>query len=88
MDMRPLNKRILIKRDPLPEKKVGSIFLPDENSQTQYPSTGIILKVAKGVETVEPGDRVIFGNGAYQYFDKEKDFILVNEDDILAVVNG
>ena len=86
--MRPLNRRVLIKRDPLPEKKVGSIFLPDENSQTQYPSTGTILKVAKGVSLVEPGDREIFGAGAYQYFDKEKDMILVNEEDILAVING
>jgi co-chaperonin GroES (HSP10) len=88
MDVIPLNKRVIIKRDPLAEKKIGSIYLPDENSLTKYPSTGKILKVSKGVSSVSSGDRVLFGDGAYQYFDKEKDLILVNEDDILAVIDA
>jgi len=85
--MKPLFNRVLIKRDPLPKKKIGSIYLPDENSEIKYPSTGLVISVGD-VTLVEIGDRVIFGQNAYQYFDKEKDLILVNEEDILAVLDN
>ena len=84
--MQPLNKRVLIKRDPLPEKKIGSIYLPDENSEIKYPNTGSVVVTATEVTKVSAGQRVLFGQNSYQYFDKERDFILVNEEDILAVI--
>jgi co-chaperonin GroES (HSP10) len=72
--MQPTNKRVLIKRDKLPEKKVGSIYLPDENSIIKYPSTGYVVVTAMGVTMVEAGDRVLFGENSYQYFDKERNY--------------
>lgn len=81
--MKPLCDNVLIKRDPLPENKVGSIYLPDDNPIVKYPSTGYVADVGLECKYDLKDKRVMFGDNAYQYLDKEKDLILVREKDIL-----
>ena len=88
--MKILNDNILIKRDPLPENKVGSIFLPEAYAGRQHKvrDRGEIVVIGPKVKYKElkKGDRVVFGRFSYQYFDKEQDLILVKECDLLAIL--
>ena len=82
--MRPLFDRVLVKRDPLPEKKVGSIFLPDDNSIVKVSPWGTVIEVGTQCTTVKKGDRILFHQFATFDFDKSENLVIVKEDDILG----
>lgn len=88
--MKILRDSVLIKRDPLPEKKIGLIYLPDAYAgrEQKVRDRGEIVAIGnklKHHEDLKVGLRVIFGRFSYQDFDRSKDLILVKECDILAI---
>jgi chaperonin GroES len=87
--VKPLNDNVLIKRDPLPKSKVGSIYLPESYAGAIHKvrDRGSIVAIGDKVTQVKIGDRVIFGRFAYQDFDKGEELILVRESDILGIIN-
>ena len=94
--LRPLGDRVVIK--PLAREEVtkGGIVLPD--SAKEKPREGLVIAVGEGRLTddgqriavaVKPKDRVIFSSYAGTEVKFEgKDYLIVREDEILAVVNG
>ena len=85
-----LGDSILIKRDPLPEKKIGLIYLPDAYAgrEQKVRDRGEIVLVGdkiKHIKDLTVGKRVIFGRFSYQDFNKDENLILVKECDILVV---
>jgi len=90
--MKILNDNVLIKRDPLPENKVGLIHLPERFAGSHYKvqDRGEILAVGPKVkdEDIKVGRRVIFGRFSYQDFEREENTILVKECDCLAIGEG
>lgn len=90
--LKVLNDNVLIKRDPLPESKVGSIYLPDRYAGIHHKvqDRGKILAVGDKVKNkdIKVGIRVIFGRFSYQDFERGKDTILVRECDCLAIGEG
>lgn len=96
MKVRPLNDRILVKRLEEEEKTKGGIIIPD--SAKEKPAEGEIIAVGNGKlndrgERVAPdlkaGDRVLFSKygGTDVKMDGEE-YLILREDDILAVVEG
>jgi chaperonin GroES len=94
--IRPINDKVLVKRLEAETKTRGGIVLPD--TAKEKPKEGKVVAVGNGklLESgdrgkfqVQKGDRVIFSpySGSEVKVDGEE-FLLINEDDILAVIEG
>ncbi len=94
MKFRPLQDRVLLKRDEADERSKGGIIIPD--NAKEIPAKGTVMAVGPGrldeqgrfVETqVKVGDVVLFGKyaGTEVKVDGE-DRLVVREEDILAVL--
>ena len=93
MAIQPCGDRILIKLLEQEEKSAGGIILPD--TAKEKPQEGKIVAVGKGrlLEdgTVKPlevkvGDTVLFARySGTEVTHEEKEFLILREDDILAV---
>lgn len=83
--MRPLGKRVLVKRDEIGEAKVGSFYIP-ETSQ-EKPLEGSVVSFALGVKGLNEGDKVLFGKYAGQEVKVQgKEYLLLHEDEVLLVL--
>jgi chaperonin GroES len=94
MKLRPLQDRILVKRVEEETKTAGGLFIPE--TAKEKPQRGKVVACGNGKKTeegkvlpldVKVGDTVLFGKyaGTEVKVDNE-DFIMMREDDILAVV--
>jgi chaperonin GroES len=91
----PLNDKILVERLEADDKTAGGIILPD--TAKEKPKQGKILAVGEGklLDTgkrspfqVKVGDRVLFTSYAGNEINHEgKEYLIMSEDDILAVVD-
>jgi chaperonin GroES len=94
MKLVPLNDKIVIERLEAAEKTAGGLLLPD--NAKEKPKEGKVVSVGngkvledgkRGSFLVKAGDRVLFTNYAGSEVTVEgKEFIIMTEDDILAVV--
>lgn len=92
--VRPLNDRVLVQRVEPVEKKKGGIIIPD--TAKEKPQEGKVIEVGPGkvddgkrVElSVKKGDKILFGkySGTEVKIDDEE-YIIMREDDILAVLS-
>ncbi|MGC6404498.1 MAG: co-chaperone GroES [Candidatus Comchoanobacterales bacterium] len=94
MSLRPLEDRVIVKRDSSDEKSSGGIILPD--SAKEVPVFGEVIAAGPGKRNqqgdlitmqVSQGDKIVFGKyaGTEVRFDGQ-DFLVLKQDDILAVV--
>ena len=94
LKLKPIGDRVIVQRLGSAEKSRGGLYLPD--SAQEKPQEGKVIAVGSGKMlkdgkvvplTVKPGDRIIFGkySGSEIKVD-EKDYVFLNEDDILAIV--
>ncbi|TDI48353.1 MAG: co-chaperone GroES [Acidobacteria bacterium] len=95
MNVRPLHDRILVQRlEDKQEKSEGGIIIPD--SAKEKPQRGKVTAVGNGKTLddgtkvaleVKKGDKVLFGKYAGTEVKIEGDeFLILREDDVLAVV--
>lgn len=94
MNLRPLQDRILVKRVEEETKTAGGLFIPE--TAKEKPQRGEIVAAGKGKKTedgkvlpldVKVGDKVLFGKYAGTEIKVEgEDYLIMREDDILAVV--
>jgi chaperonin GroES len=94
MNIRPLGEKILIKRVEAKEKTEGGIVLPE--TAKEKPREGIVTalgdgKLLKSGERigfqVKKGNKVIFNSyGGTEVKVGGEEYLLMSEDDILAVV--
>ena len=92
--LQPLGDRVVVEREASEEVTAGGIVLPD--SAQDKPARGTIVSVGdgrlledgtRGQIQVAVGDRVIFNSYAGESFEIDDDeFLLMREDDILAVI--
>ncbi|HYW75565.1 MAG TPA: co-chaperone GroES [Gammaproteobacteria bacterium] len=96
MKIRPLHDRVVVKRLEEERTSPGGIVIPD--TAAEKPSRGEIVAVGNGkiLENgevrkldVKKGDKVLFGkySGNEVKIDGE-DFLVMREDDIMAVIEG
>jgi chaperonin GroES len=96
MKIRPLHDRVVVKRREDDRKTPGGIVIPD--SAAEKPIKGEVIAVGNGKILdngeqrkldVKVGDKVLFGkySGTEVKVDNE-DFLVMREDDIMAVIEG
>lgn len=85
--IRPLGKRMLIKRREALEKR-GSILLSE--GAKEKPKEGEVVAVGpEELVGVKQGDRILFGAYAgVEIPSDEGDYLIMGEEDILAVVDN
>jgi len=94
LKLKPIGDRIIAQRLGSAEKSRGGLYLPD-NAQ-EKPQEGKVIAAGTGKTlkngtvvplAVKPGDRIIFGkySGSEIKVD-DKEYVFLNEDDILAIV--
>ena len=96
MKIRPLHDRVVIKRMEEERTSPGGIVIPD--TATEKPIKGEVVAVGKGkiLESGEvrpldlkKGDRVLFGKYSGTEVKVEgEDFLVMREDDVMAVIEG
>jgi chaperonin GroES len=94
VNVRPLNDKILVKRVEAEEKTKGGIVLPD--TAKEKPKEGVVIAVGAGKLLdsgerakfqVKEKDRVIFSSYAGTEIKIDgQEYLIMNEDDVLAVV--
>lgn len=85
MKAKPLNDRVLVRRKEITNEMVGSLYLPE--TAKEKPQEGIVESYGMKVTQVTYGDKVLFGK--YSGTDikiKDEDFIILKEEEILAVL--
>ena len=94
MNLKPLGDKVIVEILDAEEKTKGGIVLPD--TAKEKPQEGKVIAVGTGKTlsngkivspSVKPGDRIIFGKYSGNEVEVEDhEYLIVNEDDILAVV--
>jgi chaperonin GroES len=94
MNLRPLQDRIIVKRVEEETKTAGGLFIPE--TAKEKPQRGEIVATGNGKKTedgkvlpldVKVGDIVLFGKYAGTEIKVDgDDYLMMREDDILAVV--
>ena len=92
--LQPLGDRVVIQREESLETTAGGIVLPD--NAREKPARGTVVSVgdgrilddgSRGALQVKAGDRVIFSSYAGDTFSiEDEEFLLMREDDLLAVI--
>ena len=94
MNVRPLGEKVLIKRVEAEGKTAGGIVLPD--TAKEKPKEGKVIALGDGRVLksgqrakfqIKKGDRVLFSSyGGTEVRIDGEDYLLMSEDDILAVI--
>jgi chaperonin GroES len=94
MSIRPLHDRVLVKRSEHETRSTGGIVIPD--SAAEKPIRGEVIAVGNGkiLEngerrplSVKAGDQVLFGKySGSEVKVQDSDFLVLREDDIMAVL--
>jgi chaperonin GroES len=96
MKLVAIGEKVIVERLEAEEKTKGGIVLPD--TAKEKPKEGRILAIGEGrlldngkraKPAVKVGDRIIFASYAGSEIKLEgKEYLIMNEEDILAVVEG
>lgn len=88
--IRPVGRRVLVKRIEEEETKKGGIIVPD--TAKEKPQQGIVESVAKVNKDDDPlpvkkGDKILFGKyGGTEIEYEDEEYLILDEDDILAKI--
>ncbi len=93
--IKPLGDKVLIKRVEAEEKTAGGILLPDSAKEKPKEGNVVVLGDGKLLEDgsrapfqVKVGDKVLFTSYAgNELTAKGEEYLLMSEDDILAVID-
>jgi chaperonin GroES len=93
--LQPLGSRVLISPDKAEEMTKGGLYIPSSANEKK-PGSGVVVKLGTGRTKsgkeikfdVKEGDRVFFKQYAPEEVEVDGEtFLLVNTEDILAVIN-
>lgn len=95
MALKPLHDRVIVEPAPAEETTLGGIIIPD--TAKEKPQEGVIIAVGEGkfgdngnlIPTkLKVGDKVLYGKyGGTEIKIEGKDFLIMRESDIYAVVD-
>ena len=94
MNLKPIGDKIIIEVLEAAEKTAGGIVVPD--AAKEKPQEGKVIAIGEGKllssgkivpPTVKPGDRILFGKYTGNEIKvDENEYLIMNEDDILAIL--
>jgi chaperonin GroES len=95
MKLKPISDHIIIEPIKEEEKTKGGIFLP-QTSDKERPDQGMVIAVGPGKTNssgkiiemeVKKGDKVVFNKyGHHEVKINEKEYLILRQEDILAIV--
>lgn len=88
MNIKPIGERVLIKPIKEEEKTASGIILPGA-SDKEKPNLGIVIAVGKGekLEDIKANQTIVYNKYAgTEIKDGEEKYIILNGEDVLAVV--
>ncbi|HEX4953616.1 MAG TPA: co-chaperone GroES [Thermoanaerobaculia bacterium] len=96
MNIRPLHDRVVVKRREQQEEVRGGIIIPD--TAKEKPQEAEVVAVGPGklndngtrtAPDVKPGDRILIGKySGSEIKVGDQDYVILREDEILAVIEG
>lgn len=96
MNLKPLNDRVIVKPKDAIEKSKGGVILPDTASK-EKPIEGVVIAAGPGKLNdegkrtpleVKANDKIIFSKYAGTEIKvEEESYLILREEDILAIVN-
>ena len=93
MEIRPIHDRIIVRRDEEGEQKRGGIIIPD--TAKEKPQRGTVVAAGRGAVKdggtrvpldVKAGDVILFGKYGGQEIKLRGEYLIMREDDVLAVI--
>ena len=89
INIQPLSDRVVIEPIAVETKTASGLYIPD-SVQKEKSNQGIIVAVGKGLKdipmTVKVGDKVMFGRFGSEIKINDKNYIIMRETDILAII--
>ncbi len=96
MNVRPISDRILVRRVDADEQVKGGIIIPDTAQET--PQEAEVVAVGPGkrnkngdviAPAVKSGEKILIGKYAGTEIEVDgDDYVIVNEDDVLGIIQG
>ena len=89
MNIRPIGERVLLQPIKKEEKTKSGILLSSKSSNTDTKNEAEVVALGKGekLEGIKVGDKVIFNRfSGNEIEDGEEKYLVVNAEDILAVI--
>lgn len=80
----PLGNRVLVRLQKFEAKTESGIILPEIGDETQ--TNGEVVAIGNLVEDVKVEDRVIYSQSILEVGDEEEKLVIVEEDNILAII--
>ncbi len=94
MKLKPIQDRVLVRREDAEEKTSGGIIIPDTSKEK--PSKGTVVSVGDGARdekgniipmTLKAGDKVFFTKwGGTEIKVNNEELLIMKESDILAII--
>jgi len=86
MNIKPLGNRIVVKPVKQENKTEAGFYLPDTACKDK-PQQGEVIAVGPDFKGVKKGDKIIFAKyGGTEIKIKEDEYLVLGEDDVLAVL--
>ena len=94
-DIQPLGRRVLVKPEVIEETTKGGLIVPDGASEDNKSATGVVVKLGTGKDSdgkehsfdVKVGSEIVFKKYSPEEIEiDEEQYLLVDVDDILAIV--
>ena len=87
MNIRPLGKRILVKKVKEEEVRKSGIVLPGKTGEDQ-PTTGEVVAIGKEIEDIKVGDKIIHEKyTGTEVKDGDETYLILNLDNVLAITD-
>lgn len=88
INIKPLADRVIVEPAAAEEKTAGGIIIPD--TAKEKPKRGKVVAVGNGKPdepmTVKEGDMVLYGFAGREISVEGKDYLIMREEDIYAIV--
>jgi len=84
MNIRPIGKRVLVIEEKIEEKRASGLIIPG-NAEEKKVRYGRVIAVGSSVEEIRRGEKIIFDRNSGRNIE---DYILLEADEVLAVVEG
>lgn len=86
MELQPLGKRVLVKRNAEMTETPGGIIIPD--TFTEKPMEGRVIAIGDDIDKVDVDDRVLFAKFAGVEVVNNKDgmYLILDQDSLLGII--
>ena len=93
MKIRPLQDKILVKREEAVEKTAGGIYIPDTSKEK--PSIGTVISIGTGSRnekgelipmTLKEGDKILFTKWGGTEIPGDETLVILKESDVLGII--